>query len=223
MDAETILQYAGVLSFLLLSLSVHESAHAWTADRLGDPTARALGRVTLNPAAHLDLFLSVLLPLVTYWAMGVPFGAGKPVPVNVLNLGHPRRDWMLVALAGPCSNLLLALLTTIAWFILDAAGLVEPHSIALHLFRVGVLMNVSLAVFNLIPIPTLDGSRVIGYLLPEQAAIRWYELDRYGFLILLGLLMLPNIAPGLDVLRLIVVSVSIPILGLLNGIFGLPI
>src|SRR5215510_10658250 len=101
----------GLIAVLLLSLSWHEAAHAWVADRLGDPTARSLGRVTLNPIRHMDLFLSVLLP-ATLLIMGFPpFGGGKPVPIDQRNFRHPSRDFMLVAIAGPLSNLLLAALS----------------------------------------------------------------------------------------------------------------
>ncbi len=223
MELTTILEYAGVLGFLLLSLAVHESAHAWVAERLGDPTGRLLGRVTLNPIAHIDPFLTILLPLFTYSLMGVPFGAGKPVPVNVLNLRNPRRDWMLVALAGPASNIAFALVTTAAWWLLDSMHLVPRESLGILILRVGVWLNVVLAVFNLIPIPALDGSRVVGYLLPRGMADRWYDLDRYGFLIIAGLLVLPNVDPRLDVLGWILRLAGGTIIGGLQAVSHLPL
>jgi Zn-dependent protease len=222
-SADTLLHYTGILAFMLVSLSVHESAHAWTAEKLGDPTGRLLGRVTLNPLAHLDLFLSVLLPIATYAALRVPFGAAKPVPVNVHNLGSPRRDWMLVALAGPISNLLLAAGTTAVWWGLRTTGAIDPKNPGQWIFKIGILLNVGLAVFNLIPIPALDGSRVVGYLLPRRLADPWYSLDRYGFLIVLGLIVLPNVFPDVDVLRWLIRHGVDPIVEILKSASGLPI
>jgi Zn-dependent protease len=197
---------------LLLALSWHEAAHAWVADRLGDPTARMLGRVTLNPIKHLDPFLSVLLPAVMFWAFGFAIGGGKPVPINVANFRHRARDFMFVALAGPFSNLLLAAGFGALFVISVWTGLLPPITVAnpygeAHVFRptftpwddwhspaelwlkVGVLLNLGLAMFNLMPIPPLDGSRVIGWLLPRGLQFRWYALDRLGFLLILLVLL----------------------------------
>jgi Zn-dependent protease len=209
---------AGVIAIILLSLSWHEAAHAWVADRLGDPTARQLGRVTLNPFKHLDPFLSFMLPALLWYLGGPIVGGGKPVPINVMNFRHRARDFMLVALAGPGSNLLLAAVGA-ALFVLGVwSGMLEPMvvtnpygaeqvfaptfipwnqpplSTAELLLKVGVLLNIGLAVFNLLPVPPLDGSRVIGWLLPRPLQVRWYALDRMGFLILIvGLLVLDGI------------------------------
>lgn len=217
------MRYAGVLAFLLLSVAVHEAAHAWTADRLGDPTARSLGRVTLNPVAHLDPFLSVLLPILTYWSIGVAFGAGKPVPVSMRNLRHPRRDFMLVALAGPISNLCLAILTCALFWVAAKAGIADDESLGVLLLRQGIVMNVSLAIFNLLPVPALDGSRVVGWLLPARLAYRWYGWDRHGALVLLVLLLLPRWAPRLDVLHAILGIAGGTLVSLMETVTGLPI
>lgn len=205
------------------SLSVHEAAHAWTADKLGDPTARALGRVSLNPIVHLDLFLSVLLPIVTALSFGAPFGAAKPVPVNMRRLRHPRRDWALVALAGPGSNLLLAALGTAVLWALRSADLSEPQRWGDWFLRVWTVSNVLLAIFNLIPIPTLDGSRVIGYLLPREMAGRWYQMDRYGIWILVALLILPRLVPGVDPLGRFVFFGTDHVVGLFERVSGISI
>jgi Zn-dependent protease len=194
----------GTIVILILSLSWHEAAHAWVADRLGDPTARGLGRVTLNPLKHLDPFLSVLLPALLYMA-GLPiFGGGKPVPINVMNFRHRARDFMLVALAGPGSNLLLALLFAGLFVVCTWTGILpplviqdpfvgqrvfvpsladEPISISQYWLQWAVLLNLLLAVFNLMPIPPLDGSRIVGWLLPSSLKGRWYALDRAGILL----------------------------------------
>jgi Zn-dependent protease len=199
----------GVICILLLSLSWHEAAHAWVADRLGDPTARSRGRVTLNPLKHLDPFLSVLLPLVMYWVTGFAFGGGKPVPINVMNFKNRARDFMLVALAGPGSNLLLALLFSVVYLVCASTGVIPSYSLPNPyggvdvlpptmlapdtssllevLLTQAVLLNLLLATFNLIPLPPLDGSRVVGWLLPRGLQRYWYSLDRFGILLVLGM------------------------------------
>ncbi len=205
---ETI-TYIAFFGVLLLSLSWHEAAHAWVADKLGDPTARELGRVTLNPLKHLDPFLSVILPVVLFLVAGVALAGGKPVPVRVQHFKRPTRDFMFVALAGPGSNILMALLfglllvvaTWAEWVnvsdfshlgrpdIVSQPSLArEPESTFELVLHLGVLLNVALAMFNLIPIPPLDGSRVIGWLLPRVAQRAWYSLDRVGIVLVLLLI-----------------------------------
>lgn len=173
---------------LLVSLTVHEMAHAWTADRLGDPTARRLGRVSLNPMVHLDPFGTVILPLLAFMA-GLPIiGWAKPVPVMVGALRDPRRDFMVIAAAGPVSNLLLAGLASVVLHGLAGApgGSAGTLSWALQLT---LQVNVLLALFNLVPIPPLDGGNVLGGLLPAQLADRYDGVVRpYGFLLLYALL-----------------------------------
>ena len=177
---------------LLFSLTVHESAHAWTADRLGDPTARLLGRVSLNPIVHADPIGTVLFPILALVSGVGLIGWAKPVPVNTRRLGHPRRDFMIVAAAGPVSNLIIAV---------GAAGLLaivpvtpvtlgEPNlsaPVATILFR-AVQLNVLLAVFNMIPIPPLDGGNVLSGLLPRPLAATFDRLRPYGFILLYGLM-----------------------------------
>jgi Zn-dependent protease len=179
---------------LLFSLTIHESAHAWSADRLGDPTARLLGRVSLNPIVHADLVGTVIFPLMAMLG-GVPLlGWAKPVPVNVRNLTHHRRDYMLVAAAGPASNLLLAFASALLLALLPISPvrLGEPNVSApiASLLSVAIQLNVLLAVFNMIPIPPLDGGNVIGGLLPRSLAYRFDSLVRpYGFLLLYALML----------------------------------
>lgn len=178
---ENPLYFAIVAAVLVLSLSLHEFAHAWTADRLGDPTPRSQGRVTLNPLAHLD-------PIGTLLLFFAGFGWGKPVMFDPYNLSNPRRDTVLIALAGPLSNLIVALVVLLAFPWL-------PWSLAI--WRTVVTLNVTLAVFNLLPIYPLDGSRILAGLLPPRLAHEYeHTMQRYGFLILL-LLILP-LAGGLS-------------------------
>ena len=182
------------LVVLLFSLSVHESAHAWAANRLGDPTARDLGRITLNPIVHMDLIGTVLFPLLGLLGGGVFFGWAKPVPVNPNNLRRPNRDHALVAAAGPASNVLAAVGFLAASKFLGAlfpAQIAAQHTVLFPLyllFRVGLMLNVILAVFNLFPIPPLDGSWILSRLFPGQLGSLIERARPYGFLLLILLI-----------------------------------
>jgi Zn-dependent protease len=178
---------------LLFSLTVHEMAHAWTADRLGDPTARLRGRVSLNPMVHADLIGTVIFPLLAMIG-GVPLiGWAKPVPVNVRLLRHERRDYVLVAAAGPLANLLLALSAALALRLLPVSPVTlgEPNvSVPLAaLLSRAIQLNVLLAVFNLIPIPPLDGGNMLGGLLPRRFASTFDAVRPYGFMLLYALML----------------------------------
>jgi Zn-dependent protease len=179
---------------LLFSLTVHEMAHAWTADRLGDPTARLLGRVSLNPIVHADLIGTVIFPLLAM-VSGVPLiGWAKPVPVNTRQLRHPRRDFMLVAAAGPASNLAMAVGAAMVLRLLPISPVTlgEPNVSAPVAAILGqaLRLNVLLAVFNMIPIPPLDGGNVLSGLLPRRLAYQFNAIVRpYGFLLLYALML----------------------------------
>jgi Zn-dependent protease len=183
-----------LLSFviLVLSLSFHEAAHAFTADRLGDPTARLLGRLTLNPIAHIDLVGTVLFPLLGM-ATGLPLiGWAKPVPVNMRNLRRPRQDFALVALAGPVSNVILAVCASILLMIFRTAthtAALAPSALGEALLM-GVVINVLLAVFNMLPVPPLDGGNVLMGVVSEPVARTIAWLRPYGFLVLYALMLL---------------------------------
>lgn len=185
---EALPVYLALFAILLASLSIHEAAHAWAADRLGDPTARLLGRLTLNPVAHIDPIGTLLLPAIAIFTRLPIIGWAKPVPVNLTQLRHPRRDFMYIAAAGPASNLVQAvLLAAVAW-LMYPGGL--ERSVVAQLIGLGVQINVLLALFNLIPVPPLDGGNVIGGLLPERVADAYDRLVRpWGFLILYAFLL----------------------------------
>jgi Zn-dependent protease len=178
---------------LLFSLTVHESAHAWTAWRLGDPTGRLLGRVSLNPAAHVDPVGTILFPLLAMVTRLPLIGWAKPVPVDFANLKNQRRDFMLIAAAGPAANLVLAVVGAIGMrFTASISGEIGGAinlSAPLALLSFWLLMlNLLLAVFNMVPVPPLDGGTVLAGLLPERAAAVFDSLRPYGFVILYALI-----------------------------------
>ncbi|MGQ5426903.1 site-2 protease family protein [Thermophilibacter sp. ZX-H3] len=187
---------------VMASAIVHEVAHGWAALRLGDPTAKEAGRLTLDPRAHLDGFGSIVLPLIMALAGGPVFAFARPVPYNPSRLRHPRRDEVLVALAGPASNLaqavvgaaLLGLLDrSVAWIAATSAGL-EVAYWAYAILLAYVRVNLVLCFFNLIPLPPLDGSKVVLFFLTGRARARYYELQGYSMAILLAVLY---VLPGL--------------------------
>ena len=188
------MSFANVLPLfviLVCSLSFHEAAHAWMANRLGDPTARNLGRLTLNPLAHIDWIGTVLFPLVALSTHAPLIGWAKPVPVNFRYLKSPRRDFALVAVAGPVSNLVLAVLLFVTRGLVVSThplpgGMADMAS---DVLVSAVLLNVLLAVFNMIPVPPLDGSNVAIGLLPPAAGRLFIAMRPWGFIILYALML----------------------------------
>jgi Zn-dependent protease len=173
---------------LLLSLTIHEAAHAWTADKLGDPTARSLGRVSLNPLVHIDWIGTVLLPLIAVVSNLPLIGWAKPVPVMIRNLRHPRRDFMIVAAAGPISNLLQAVVFALVLRLVSPADDPDGGGLLPRVLELAVYINLLLAFFNLIPVPPLDGGNVMLGLLPPRLAAGYSQLRDYGFIILYALM-----------------------------------
>jgi Zn-dependent protease len=174
------------LPLFLLSLTVHEFAHAWAASRLGDDTARRLGRLTLNPLSHIDLLGTILLPL-----LGVPFGWAKPVPVDPTRFRRDvsmARGMAITASAGPIANAIMAILAAVALGlgVRSAPGFMERDGPAVFFLVSMLQLNVGLALFNLIPIPPLDGSRIVAWLMPNGLREQWHQLERFAPLLIMA-------------------------------------
>ena len=205
---------------LVFAIVLHEVAHGWVADRLGDHTARDRGRLTLNPISHIDLFGTIIMPLLLFLVTNgqMVFGYAKPVPINPYNFRDPKKGMALSSLAGPGINVLMALAFAILLrVVLPGLASVMPKEnwnwFALplaHMFVYGVIINVVLAVLNMIPIPPLDGSRVVYWLLPDKQAAAYYRLEPYGMIVLMALL-------AFGVLGRIIGPIIQPILSLLLG------
>ena len=181
------------LAIIIFSAILHEIAHGYVAERFGDPTARLAGRLTLNPKKHIDPIMSILLPLVMYISTNgaFVFGAAKPVPIDPFNLKEGRKDIALVALSGPLTNIILAILATIVFHVLNVILPATNFTLTVvHWFILTIAhLNLLLAIFNLIPIPPLDGSKVFALLLPKELANAYLSLSSIGFFLLLFLLM----------------------------------
>ncbi len=174
---------------VLLAITMHEAAHGWAASKLGDDTALRMGRVTFNPLAHIDLFGTIILPAILISAGGILFGWAKPVPVNFGRLGRPRRDMVLVAAAGPAINIGLAIVSALALHLLPFVGPTFGEWLGRNLIN-SININLLLAIFNMMPLPPLDGGRVAVGILPRPLAIQLARLERYGLFILIGLIFI---------------------------------
>jgi Zn-dependent protease len=196
MDATVVQKFAVWVLPVLFAITVHEVAHGWVARKLGDNTAWMLGRLTLNPIKHIDPVGTILVPGLLFMTSGMVFGWAKPVPVNWRNLHNIRRDMFLVALAGPVANLIMAII----WALLAKIALqaeVAYFSVPLMLMgAAGVQINLVLMVVNLLPIPPLDGGRILNAVLPPSLSVVYQQIEPYGLIIMAGLLytgMLGNI------------------------------
>ncbi|MDD5774231.1 MAG: site-2 protease family protein [bacterium] len=179
---------------LLFSVIIHECAHGWTAEKFGDPTARAMGRLTLNPLPHIDPFGTVLLPILLAMAKSpIMIGWAKPVPVNFQNLRNPKKDILWVGISGPVVNILMAIVSGLLSKILILATINNANIFSVLLpirfmLKTSIDINIILAVFNMTPIPPLDGSRFVYSLLPDKLAYYYGSMEKYGFFVLLLLM-----------------------------------
>lgn len=216
---DLILRLALWVPPLLFAVIVHEYSHGRAAERLGDPTARLMGRLTFNPLPHIDIVGSIIFPALLFAASGgsVLFGWAKPVPVNPYNLRNARRDMVWISLAGPGSNLAAALASGLLLRAMGIMGLaVEGVWFPIYLLLINFLfINILLAVFNLIPIPPLDGSKVLAGFLPYRLYAGYMKLERYGMFVILGLLLLGQVM-GIQILGTIIM----PALSLLVRLFA---
>lgn len=219
---------------ILLAVTFHEVAHGWVARKLGDPTAASQGRLSLNPLVHVDPVGTVLFPLMQYLFTGsVFFGWAKPVPVDPRYFRDPRKGMMWVALAGPATNIVLAVVSGLivhlllfiepsipGWVQAGAPTMLGQWLVPLWLMALfSIVINVALAAFNMMPIPPLDGSRVVYAILPRHLAASWARLERYGLLIVLGIIVL---LPGaLSVLIGPALLAAFTLLGVPTGWLGL--
>jgi len=189
-DTNTLIQTVLIYALpVVFAITVHEAAHGYAARHFGDPTAHLLGRITLNPLKHIDPVGTIAMPLLLYFATAGAFlfGYAKPVPVNFGRLRHPKRDMVWVALAGPASNFVQALLWAIGLVLLAAAGVQEEFF--LEMCRAGVLVNLVMWAFNLFPLPPLDGGRILVGLLPWRQALWLSRVEPWGFFIVLALVV----------------------------------
>ena len=168
------------LPILFFSVIVHEVAHGYAALRLGDNTALNMGRLTLNPIPHIDIIGTIILPVMLILRGGIMIGWAKPVPVNPFNFVNPRQDFAKVGAAGPVSNIILAVISTMMIRLIVTFGLAESFFFIIELLAFAVRINILLAVFNLIPVPPLDGSRIVSAMRPAETAHRYQALERYG-------------------------------------------
>ncbi len=217
-ELNTIQYFAVIALPLVFAIVLHEIAHGWVANRLGDHTARDMGRLTLNPISHIDLFGTIIIPVLCILAHGPIFGYAKPVPINPYNFQNPKKGMALSSIAGPGVNMIMAVSFAFMFrFVMPTLEGALPkqswqwfgYPLSL-MFGFGVVINVALAVLNMIPIPPLDGSRIVYWMLPDKQAAAYYRLERYGLIILI-LLMATNI------LGRVVMPIINPIVTLLLG------
>ncbi len=195
---------------IIFAITVHEASHGYAAKYFGDFTAEKMGRITLNPIKHIDPIGTILLPALTLMLGGILFGWAKPVPVNFANLNNPKKDMLWVAAAGPASNFIMA----IFWVLVLKYSASAPEVAAfflLEMSKVGIMINLVLMVLNLLPLPPLDGGRIAVSLLPMDLAMKFSQIERYGFIILIALLFTgilgKIISPMIDFFARLILSI----------------
>jgi len=201
----------GVIAVVFYSIIIHEISHGMTAYWLGDDTAKRRGRLSLNPLSHIDWFGTVILPLILYFTAGFVFGYAKPVPINPYNFNNYKRDTGLTALAGPASNILIALLFAIIFHLSGAGSFISYMCVSV------IQINLFLALLNLIPLPPLDGSKVVGMFLSDEAYFRYTAQERTGLIVLFGVILFSNLF-GLNILG----RTLVPIIQFMTNLMGIP-
>lgn len=199
------------LAILLFSIILHEYSHGYIAYKNGDDTAYLMGRLTFNPIRHIDLFGTIILPIICYAAHIPMFGWAKPVPVNFLRLNNPKADMAKVAFAGPASNLILVTICVILYKVLILSG--SQNIMFFKILGYAITINLLLAIFNLIPVPPLDGSKIVASFLPNQQSLKFLRLERYGMIFVVVLI----ISGGF---RIIILPILDFFLNLINLIIG---
>jgi len=215
MQIEQLIQTVAIGAIpVLFAITLHEAAHGYVARHFGDMTADKAGRISLNPLHHIDPVGTILLPLLTLWMGGILFGWAKPVPVNFAALRHPKKDMLWVAIAGPASNLVMAM----GWALVYKMGLMFPENYfagpLLGMAQIGIQINVVLMVLNLLPLPPLDGGRVAVSLLPHRQAFQLSKVEPYGMFILIFL----AVTPVLSLILLPLVNLMFKLILLIFGI-----
>lgn len=201
----------GVIAVIFYSIIIHEISHGLTAYWLGDDTAKRRGRLSLNPLKHIDWFGTVILPLIFYFTAGFVFGYAKPVPINPYNFKDYKKDTGLTAIAGPLSNILIAILFALVFHLSGSTSIVAAVSIPI------IQINLFLALLNMIPIPPLDGSKVLGIFLSDEAYFKYTAQERTGLIVFFALLLISNMF-HLDIFGRFIG----PIMSFLSGLLGIP-
>lgn len=212
MNIYSLISNIAIIVMVFYSIIIHEVSHAFAAFALGDDSAQRAGRLSFNPKKHIDPFGTVILPLILYFSAEFIYGYAKPVPFNPYNFRNLKRDSGLTALAGPVSNILIAIVLSVIFHIS------APIPVLQHIFWYVIFLNLLLAFFNLIPVPPLDGSKVLGMFLTDQAYFKWTAQERKGMIYLFAVIIISNLL-GLNLISKIV----LPPVKLVMRLLGLPI
>ncbi|MDD4233591.1 MAG: site-2 protease family protein [Candidatus Cloacimonetes bacterium] len=212
MNIQSLVSNAAIILMVFYSIIIHEVSHAFAAFALGDDSAQRAGRLSFNPKKHIDPFGTVILPLILYFSAGFIYGYAKPVPFNPYNFRNLKRDSGLTALAGPASNILIAIVLSVIFHLMGSMPVVQ------HVLWYVIFLNLLLAFFNLIPVPPLDGSKVLGIFLTDEAYFKWTAQERKGMIYLFAFIIISNLL-GLNLISKIV----LPPVTFVMRLLGLPL
>jgi Zn-dependent protease len=212
LNIQSLISNAAIILMVFYSIIIHEVSHAFAAFALGDDSAQRAGRLSFNPKKHIDPFGTVILPLILYFSAGFIYGYAKPVPFNPYNFRNLKRDSGLTALAGPASNILIAIVLSVIFHLMGSMPAVQ------HVLWYVIFLNLLLAFFNLIPVPPLDGSKVLGIFLTDEAYFKWTAQERKGMIYLFAFIIISNLL-GLNLISKIV----LPPVTFVMRLLGLPL